>query len=91
MTHGSRTRIERVRRGLAVTGLALVTALSGMVLAPSAGAAGLSASPARVAADLHLVSYQGNGGVGEAPQAHRVVDGESVAVAGNGFGRAVAA
>lgn len=79
-------RIAGWRRRLAVAGLALTAALSAVVFAPAAGAAA-HASTSRVSTAEHVISYQGNGGIGAAPPVQRVVDGEDVTVTANTFTR----
>lgn len=84
---GSR-RTSGLRRGLAVAGLALVTALPAAAAAPSVFAAPSSATPAsRSAAELYLISYEGNHGAGPAPADQRVVVGASARISENSFAR----
>ncbi|WP_353648837.1 InlB B-repeat-containing protein [Nakamurella sp. A5-74] len=84
---GSR-RASVVRRGLAVAGLAVLTALPAAAAAPSVFAAPSSATPAsRSAAELYLISYEGNHGAGPAPADQWVEVGAAARISENSFAR----
>ncbi|MEJ7651258.1 MAG: InlB B-repeat-containing protein [Nakamurella sp.] len=84
-----------LRRGLAVAGLAVVTAFPAAAVAPSvfASPSSSSATPLssvtapRPATAQYLISYRGNHGAGRAPADQRVVVGGSVRLSDNSFAR----